>query len=83
MSSHHRIIHPQETYRFSGTHTLSDYPLLIGEILRRDQLRALQQAKRRSVIYDLWRALGMRVPRAVGTRKSPFADATSRDEDGE
>ena len=83
MSSHHRIIHPQETYRFSGTHTLSDYPLLIGEILRRDQLRALQQAKRRAVIYELWRALGMRIPRAVGTRKSPFADATSPGEAGE
>jgi hypothetical protein len=73
MSSHHRISHPQETYRFSGTHTLSDYPLLIGEILRRDRLRALQQAKRRSVIYDLWRALGMRVPRAVGTPKPKSA----------
>ena len=34
MSSLHRIIHPRETYRFSTTHTLSDYPLLIGEVLR-------------------------------------------------
>ena len=73
MASHHRISHPQETYRFSGTYTLSDYPLLIGEILRRDRLRALQHAKRRSVIYDLWRALGMRVPRAVGTPKPKSA----------
>jgi hypothetical protein len=77
MSSHRRIIHPEETYRFSITHTLSDYPLLIGEILRRERLRARQQARRRAMIYDLWRALGMRVPRAVGTRKSPFADANS------
>jgi len=83
MSSYHRIIHPQETYRFSGTHTLSDYPLLIGEILRRDQLRALQQAKRRTLIYVLWRALGMRIPRAVGTRKNPLVDVTWQDEGGE
>src|SRR5260370_31952709 len=40
MSLGRRVIHPQETYRFSTTHTLSDYPLLIGEILRRDQQRA-------------------------------------------
>ena len=76
MSSHRRIIHPQETYRFSMTHTLSDYPLLIGEILRRDQLRVVQQARRRAMFVDLRRALGMRVPRAVGTPKSPFADST-------
>jgi hypothetical protein len=79
MSSHHRIIHPQETYRFSVTHTLSDYPLLIGEILRRDQLRARQQASRRAIIYGLWRTLGMRIPRAVGSLKSPLVDATPQD----
>jgi hypothetical protein len=56
MSSHHRIIHPQETYRFSMTHTLRDYPLLIGEILRRDEVRALQQAKRRAILRDLQRS---------------------------
>lgn len=82
MLSHHRRTHPEETNRFSMTHTLSDYPLLIGEILRRDQLRALQQAKRRSVMYDLWRALGMRVPRAVGTPQGPFPDAGLQDEEG-
>jgi hypothetical protein len=69
MLSRHRVIHPRETYRFSMTPTLSDYPLLIGEILRRDELHALQRAKRRSFLYDLGRALGMRVPRIVGTRK--------------
>jgi hypothetical protein len=68
MSSHRRTIHPQETYRFSMTHTLSDYPLLIGEILRRDQVRTVQQARRRAIFYDLRRALGMRVARAVGKR---------------
>lgn len=70
MSLRRRVIHAQETYRFSTTHTLSDYPLLIGEILRRDELRAVQQAKRRSFLRDLWRALGMRLPRRVGTRKN-------------
>jgi hypothetical protein len=69
MSSHHRIIHPQETYRFSITHTLSDYPLLIGEILRRDEVRAMQQAKRRGILRDLQRALGMRVRQPLGTPK--------------
>jgi hypothetical protein len=54
------------------THTLSDYPLLMGEILRRDQLRALQQAKRRAILSDLRRAFGMRVPRAVSAPKNPF-----------
>ena len=75
MSSRRRIIHPQETYRFSMTQTLSDYPLLIGEILRRDQLRAVQRAKRRAMFVDLRRALGIRVPRAVGAPKSPFVDS--------
>lgn len=72
-----RLIHPQETYRFSVTHTLSDYPLLIGEILRRDQLRAAQQAKRRSLLFGLGKALGMRVPRHVGSPVSYYsADLT-------
>jgi hypothetical protein len=70
MLSHRRVVHPQETYRFSMTHTLSDYPLLIGEILRRDQLRAIQQAKRRSFLGDIVRALGIRVRRTVGSPKS-------------
>jgi hypothetical protein len=70
MLSHRRVVHPQETYRFSMTHTLSDYPLLIGEILRRDQLRAIQQAKRRSFLGDIVRALGIRVRRTVGNPKS-------------
>jgi hypothetical protein len=47
------------------THTLSDYPLLIGEILRRDHLRARQQAKLRAIFSDLQRALGMRVARPL------------------
>ena len=70
-----RLIHPQETYRFSVTSTLSDYPLLIGEILRRDQLRAVHQARRRAIFYDLQRALGIRAPRAVGAPKGPLVEA--------
>jgi hypothetical protein len=67
MSLGRRVIHPRETYRFSTTHTLSDYPLLIGEILRRDQQRAAQQDKRQTFLYGLGRALGMRVHRALGS----------------
>lgn len=70
MLSRRRVVHPRETYRFSMTHTLSDYPLLIGEILRRDQLRAVQEAKRRSFLVDIVRALGIRVRRTVGNPKS-------------
>jgi hypothetical protein len=83
MSSHRRIINTQETYRFSMTHTLSDYPLLIGEILRRDQVRVLQQAKRRAILRDLQRALGLRVTQALGSPKSPLADAAWQDREGE
>jgi hypothetical protein len=70
MSSRRRVIHTQETYRFSVTHTLSDYPLLIGEILRRDERRVIQLEKRRSLLYNLRRALGMRAARTVGAPKS-------------
>ena len=70
MPSRRRVFHPQETYRFSLTRTLSDYPLLIGEILRRDDIRAVRRAKRRAFLFDLGRALGVRVPRAVGTPKN-------------
>jgi hypothetical protein len=83
MSSHRRTTHPQETYRFSMTHTLSDYPLLIGEILRRDHLRARHQARRRAIFSDLQRALGMRVARAVGTRKTQLAGWTWRNREAE
>ena len=36
-----------ETYRFSATPTLSDFPLLIGEILRRSDRRLQKKAKHR------------------------------------
>ena len=77
MPSRRRVFHPQETYRFSLTRTLSDYPLLIGEILRRDDIRAVRRAKRRAFLFDLGRALGVRVPQAVGTPKnSPLKELT-------
>jgi hypothetical protein len=86
MPSRRRVFHPQETYRFSTTPTLSDYPLLIGEILRRDDIRAVRRAKRRSFLFDLGRVLGMRVPRTVGIRKNgvlaePSWHLNSRDQD--
>jgi len=42
--------HGNEGYRFSSTATLSDFPLLIGEILRRSDLRVEKRAKRRARI---------------------------------
>jgi hypothetical protein len=65
------------------TYTLSDYPLLIGEILRRDQLRARQQARLRAAFSDLKRALGMRVAQAVGTRKRRLAEPAWRQREEE
>ena len=38
-----------ETYRFSATPTLSDFPLLIGEMLHLSDLRSKRQASRRSL----------------------------------
>jgi len=40
-------------YRFSSTTTLSDVPLLIGEILRRSDLRVEQRARRRARLRKL------------------------------
>ena len=77
-----RLLHTQETYRFSVTHTLSDYPLLIGEILRRDQMRAAQLAKRRSLLYGLGKALGIRVARQLGSPVGHYsADLAERIEE--
>jgi hypothetical protein len=42
-----------ETYRFSATYTLSDFPLLIGEILRRSERRSEQKAKVRSLFHKI------------------------------
>ena len=52
MLAKHRTIHWVETYRFSATRTISDYPLLIGEILFRSEL-ARGQAKRKNILYEI------------------------------
>jgi hypothetical protein len=72
MSLRQRKVHQTETYRFSITPTLSDYPLLIGEILRRDAMRAAQQAKRRTFLYGLGQALGIRIRRPLGNPNNGF-----------
>jgi len=40
-------------YRFSSTATLSDFPLLIGEILRRNDLRVEKRARRKARIQRI------------------------------
>ena len=72
MSLRRRKVHLTEAYRFSVTRTLSDYPLLIGEILRRDAMRTAQQAKRRTLFYELGKALGMRIRRSLGNPNDGF-----------
>jgi hypothetical protein len=42
-----------ETYRFSSTHTLSDFPLLIGEILRRSERRSERKDRTRSLTHKI------------------------------
>src|SRR5260221_10634096 len=69
MSAQRRSRSSTESYRFSVTRTLSDYPLLIGEILRRDERRSRQEAKRNSFFYRLGRTLGVRLRCSLG---SPF-----------
>jgi hypothetical protein len=42
-----------ETYRFSDNPTLSDFPLLIGEILRRSDRRLENKIKHRSLMHTI------------------------------
>ena len=44
---------------FSTTRTLSDFPLLIGEMLRRGNLRSLRQARRRTLIRKIKATFGI------------------------
>jgi hypothetical protein len=53
MSSRTRAVRGYYPNRFSTTQTLSDYPLLIGEILRRSERRALQRARLRSLMQKI------------------------------
>jgi hypothetical protein len=43
-------------YSDTRVHTLSDYPLLIGEILRRNEQRYLRRAKRKAFVQRISRA---------------------------
>jgi hypothetical protein len=56
---------------FYDSYLETDYPLLIGEVLRRDQHRGIHKASRRAILDDLKRVLGMRVTRDVGTPRIP------------
>src|SRR5271166_1085656 len=49
-----------ETYRFSATPTLSDFPLLIGEMVRLGDLRFKRQAQRRSLFQKIRASLAIR-----------------------
>jgi hypothetical protein len=66
MSLLRRTMPGSETYRFSETHTLSDYPLLIGEILRRNQRRSLQEARLQAFLNRIRSAIGVRIWQRLG-----------------
>jgi hypothetical protein len=53
MSSRIRAVRGNEPNRFSPTHTLSDYPLLIGEIIRRSERRSEKRARFRSLMQKM------------------------------
>jgi hypothetical protein len=72
MASRRRIVSQTETYRFSATPTISDYPLLIGELLRRSELRGLQAARMRALIGDMVAAFGWRTHRRLGDAREAF-----------
>jgi hypothetical protein len=55
MLSRTNIARGNETYRFSPTYTLSDFPLLIGEILRRSERRSELRARRRLLFEKIKR----------------------------
>jgi hypothetical protein len=53
MFSRNHIERATATYRFSDYPTLSDFPLLIGEILRRSDRRLENKIKHRSVMHTI------------------------------
>jgi hypothetical protein len=53
MFSRTDIARDDKAYRFSPTYTLSDFPLLIGEILRRSERRSERRAKRRLLLKKI------------------------------
>jgi CheY-like chemotaxis protein len=42
-----------DAYRFSTTATISDFPLLIGEILRRSDVRFQKRVRRQARIHKI------------------------------
>ena len=48
-----------EMSHFSTTRTLSDFPLLIGEMLRRGNLRSRRRARRRTLIQKIKATFGI------------------------
>ena len=58
MSSWTHSVQANEMAHFSTTRTLSDFPLLIGEMLRRGNLRACRQARRRTLIRKIKATFG-------------------------
>jgi hypothetical protein len=50
MFSRNHTVQPSATYRFSENPTLSDFPLLIGEILRRSDRRLEKKVRHRSLM---------------------------------
>jgi hypothetical protein len=60
-----------QTSHFTRTRTLYDFPLLIGEILRRADLRLRRQARRRARIRTIGVAFGIHSPSVVRLQASP------------
>jgi hypothetical protein len=52
--------HRESIYLPSHIRTLSEYPLLIGEVLRRNELRSQRRAKRDLFARRIKRTFGMR-----------------------
>jgi hypothetical protein len=59
MSSWTHGARANEMSHFSTTRTLSDFPLLIGEMLRRGNLRSRRQARRRTLIRKIEAIFGV------------------------
>jgi hypothetical protein len=60
MDSSIYVVQANQTSHFTKTRTLCDFPLLIGEILRRADLRLRRQARRRTRIRKIGAAFGIR-----------------------
>jgi hypothetical protein len=76
------IEHSQEVYFSQKTLTLSDYPLLVGEIIRRFNERHIKRCRRRALLYKLGRALGIQVYISLGKPiRIPYVVIKARAED--